>query len=371
MAWMNEKSADGAVNVETTVGAEIRNVVRRGHEVYFEYRAFICQSGNKYSYNTWALWVEGNRNVVKGAGSRSSQGYRYYTGWYGRTISLDPGSSYSNVSIGVAGNNHAASDPAGYVYIDIYELPTAQPPSLSNLSINTVSDKNVRLSFNINNDNNAPVTDSYIDLSYTNFGKVIAVISDRKGGFINLIPNRIYYVRGNAANAAGRTFTNVASFKTNFINPGDPQSPLIGVMGNEIVPNAVVHAKWFAAKDGSTPIAGYRIRLYKNNKEVLMVDTENNSTEYTFKSLDEYGFVPGDKVKMGIYSYSKDWHGYQFFNGDGVSSSEIFSNELEVISDKFIYASVNGKDFEKYKMYISYNGEDFKEIKKEKFNILN
>lgn len=369
MAWIGEVSGGSNVNVSTIVGAEIRNVSRNGTSVYFEYRAYIYQNTSTWSSNTWALWVEGNQNNVKGTGA-SSQWTKYYSNWYGRSISLGTGSNYAEVSVGVNGTSSNSSSPKGYVTLPVYDLPTASPPSLSGLSVSGISDKSAYLSFGINSENNATVTDGYIDLSLTNFGTVVKTISSRAGTLSGLDPNRTYYARGNAANAAGRSYTGVISFKTGFVNPGSPGKPSLTYDQTEVIPRAKITAKWTAASAGSTAVAGYRIRLFKNNVEVFSIDTENTNLSYTFNSLESYGFAVGDKVKVGIYSYSKDWEGTKFFNGGGADSSQIYSNDLTVVSDKYIYASVNGAAFNKYKMYVSVNGGSFTEIKKEKFKII-
>ena len=43
---------------------------------------------------------------------------------------------------------------------------------------------------------------------------------------------------------------------------------------------------------------------------------------------------------------------------------------VTIVSDKFIYVSEQGGDFIKHKMYISVNGGTFKELKKEKFKVI-
>ena len=53
---------------------------------------------------------------------------------------------------------------------------TISTPSLSGLSISSVSDTSAYISFNINSANNGNVSDSYIDLSLSNFGSVVKSI---------------------------------------------------------------------------------------------------------------------------------------------------------------------------------------------------
>ena len=65
MAYFNEVSAGGYVNVAAVVGGNVRNVARNGTSVYFEYQAYIYQSTEYWSSNTWALWIEGAQNIFR------------------------------------------------------------------------------------------------------------------------------------------------------------------------------------------------------------------------------------------------------------------------------------------------------------------
>lgn len=366
MAWISEAGA-AKINVAANVGAEIRNVSRNGRSVYFEYRAYLYQSSNTWSVNVWAVWTEGNRYVVKDR-SQSSKNVKYYGGWVGKSVDLAPGASSCNISVGTQGNNWDPWDP-GYVTLTVYDLPTCSKPSLSGLSISSVSDKSAYISFNINSANNGSVSDSYIDLSLSNFGSTVKSISSRAGTFTGLDPNRTYYARGNAANAAGRSYTGVSSFTTGFTDPGAPSNLKIAYNKNEPIPTAAYTFSWNAGKAGSKPIAGYRFRLYKNNTEILMKDTESTATSKTINGAD-YNFAVGDVIKFGLYSYSKDWAGNKHFNGDGFGSAQVVSGTITIVSDKYIYVSVNGGTFDKKKMYISVNGGSFIEVKKEKFKTI-
>lgn len=366
MAWISEAGA-AKINVAANVGAEIRNVSRNGRSVYFEYRAYLYQSSNTWSTNVWAVWTEGNRYVVKDK-SQSSKNVKYYGGWVGKSVDLDPGASSCNISVGTQGNNWDPWDP-GYVTLTVYDLPTCSKPSLSGLSISSVSDTSAYISFNINSANNGSVSDSYIDLSLSNFGSVVKSISSRAGTFTGLDPNRTYYARGNAANAAGRSYTGVNSFTTRFTDPGAPSNLKIAYNKNEPIPTAAYTFSWDAGSAGSKPIAGYRFRLYKNNTEILMEDTESTATSKTINGAD-YNFAVGDVIKFGLYSYSKDWAGNKHFNGGGAGSAQVVSGTITIVSDKYIYVSVNGGTFDKKKMYVSVNGGSFIEVKKEKFKTI-
>ena len=367
MAWISEAGA-AKINVPAIVGAEIRNVSRNGRSVRFEYRAYLYQSGDVWSTNAWAVWTEGNRYVVKGT-SQSSKYVKYYGGWVGKSVDLDPGASKCNISVGTQGNNYDPWDP-GYVTLTVYDLPTCSKPSLSALSISNVSDTSAYISFNINNTNNGSVTDSYIDIFRDSaLTDKAATINSASGTFTGLEPNRTYYARGSAANAAGRSYTDVSSFTTGFTDPGAPSNLKIAYNKNEPIPTAAYTFSWDAGSAGSKPIAGYRFRLYKNNTEILMEDTESTATSKTINGAD-YNFTVGDVIRFGLYSYSKDWDGNKHFNGDGVDSAQVVSGTITIVSDKYIYVSVNGGTFDKKKMYISVNGGAFVEVKKEKFKTI-
>ena len=100
-----------------------------------------------------------------------------------------------------------------------------------------------------------------------------------------------------------------------------------------------------------------------------MEDTESTATSKTINGAD-YNFAVGDVIRFGLYSYSKDWDGNKHFNGGGVDSAQVVSGTITIVSDKYIYVSVNGGTFDKKKMYISVNGGAFVEVKKEKFKTI-
>lgn len=374
MASFNEVSAGSYVNVSAIVGANVRNVSRNGTSVYFEYQAYIYQSTSTWSSNSWVLWIEGSKNTVFNSNrgtNHTSQNTKYYTEWKGKTISLGTGSSSTTVSIGVNGNYYNPSSPAGYVTLTLSDLPTVGKPSLSSISVSSIGDKSVYASFSVTNNNYQDPYSPHIDVATSNFSGVVSTINARAGTLSGLDPNRTYYVRGNDANDAGRTYTNVASFITTYNNPGAPGAPVLSYDQAEPIPKANLKATWTAASAGSTAISGYRLILYKNGTEIKVIDTESTDTFYTFGTFESLGFVPGDIAKVGIYSYAKDWAGNKHFNGDGASSAQVYSsNTITEVSDKYIYVSSNGSSFNKYKMYVSVDNGTFNEVKKEKFKVI-
>lgn len=326
--------------------------------------------GSVTYYSIYNLYISINGTVVYNPGT---------VGWSTKVFPAATGSTGGSVWIGNGAN--AQTIYVSFVGAVYYNRSTQNggdftmgqyiyKPSLSNISVGNVFDVSADVSFYVTNNNGQAPYSPYIDLSLSDFGSVIQSSASRSTKFTGLDPNRTYYVRGNDANDAGRSYTNVASFTTAYYNPGAPGKPVLSYDQTEPIPKAKLTASWLAASTGSTAVAGYRIRLYKNGTEVTMIDTESTGISYTFNSFESYGFVPGDVAQVGIYSYSKDWAGNKHFNGGGSGSAQVYSNTLTIISDKFIYASVNGGAFDKYKMYVSQDGGSFVEVKKEKFKVI-
>ena len=352
----------------------------------FEGRQLRLEVWQDGGYLKWTLYSEGgitNYYTISNL-SISIAGTNVYSpgtvSWSTKKFPAAKGSTSGSVWVG-----HSASYREFYVSFigavyynrstqnggNVGMSATISKPSLSGLSVSNVSDKSAYLSFNINSANNGTVSSSRIDLSLTNFGKVVKTINSKAGTISGLDPNRTYYARGSAVNEAGRSYTSVKSFKTTFINPGAPGKPSLSYDQPEPIPRAKLTASWSAASAGSTAVAGYRIRLYKNNTKVAEIDTESTRTSYTFpKALEKYGFQPGDIAKVGIYSYAKDWNNVLHFNGGGSGSSQVYSNNLTIVSDKYIWVSINGQPFNKHKMYVSINGGSFQEVRKEKFKVI-
>lgn len=344
-------------------------------------RLEVWQDGG---YLKWTLYSEGGIDKYYSIYnlSISIAGTNVYSpgtvGWSSKVFPAAKGSTGGSVWVG-----HSASYREFYVSFigavfwdrttqnggNVGMGATISKPSLSGLSISSVSDSSAYISFNINSSNNGNVSDSYLDLSLTNFGAVVKSIASGAGTFTGLEPNRTYYARGNAANEAGRAYTGVSSFTTGFTDPGAPSNLKIAYNKNEPIPTAAYTFSWDAGSAGSKPISGYRFRLYKNNTEIFMEDTESTNTSKTINGAD-YNFAVGDVIKFGLYSYSKDWAGNKHFNGGGAGSAQVVSGTITIVSDKYIYVSVNGGTFDKKKMYISVNGGAFKEVKKEKFKTI-
>lgn len=346
----------------TTTSVKCRTVIEKTSATWYDDR-FACNGGvfnnftckdNGTGSGSWPYYREFYLNKGATAGSFST----------GHFYCACTGNSYN------WGNYGSSRTDCGTATINAPSPAIVVKPSVSGITINSIGDKSAKASFSVTSNGNGTISTNRLQISETNFGTVLQTINSTSGTFTGLTPNKTYYVRGYSTNQAGTTYTAVKSFTTSFIDPGAPGKPALTYDFPEPIPRAKLTAKWAKANNGSTAVAGYRIRLFKNNKEVFSIDTENTNLSYTFNSFESYGFEPKDIAKVGIYAYSKDWAGNKHFNGGGASTAQVFSDNLEIVSDKYIWISQNGSEFIKHKMYVSQNGSQFKEIRKEHFEII-
>lgn len=341
------------------------------------YAALVFRTGN-YNMGSWgAIGNTYIHNVTVGGGLPYTPMYSATT-LIGRSF-ITSGTYPANGAapsvsfgwrFGVNSSWGGYQTPSGIVTVWGSAIGAINAPSVNKPSISSITDTSAKASFSVANNNGQSARNHAIDLSATNFGSTLKTISGTSGTFSGLTPNKTYYARARAANDGGTGYSAVASFTTIFNDPGLPANIVLSYDQSEPIPSANLQATWLAASAGSTPVAGYRLRLYKNNTQIKMIDTENTNISYTFGTFEELGFVPGDVAKVGIYAYCKDWAGNKHYSGGGTSSSQVYSNSVTEVSDKYVYVSMNGGAFEKYKMYVSIDGGSFKEHKKEKFKII-
>lgn len=345
----------------TTTSVKCRTVIEKTSSIWYDDR-FACNGG---VFSNWTAKYDGTGsgswpytrefNLYKGTTATSFSTGEFYCACTGDSYNWgNYGSSKTYCG------NAVISAPSGA----IVKVPTFNTPSVSN-----ISDKSASISFSTANANGQNPWDPNVDVSESNFGSVVKSFAAWSGSVSGLEPNKTYYARGNAKNDAGRGYSAVKSFTTTFVDPGAPSGLGISYNTNEPIPTCKFTLSWKAASAGSKAVSGYRIRIYKNSSEQVCVDTDSTGTSYEFNAS-TYNFQPGDVLQFGIYSYSKDWAGNKHFNGGGTGSAQVWSGSVTVVSDKFIFASVNGGAFNKHKMYISVNGGSFIEVKKEKFKKL-
>lgn len=170
-----------------------------------------------------------------------------------------------------------------------------------------------------------------------------------------------------------------------YVAPGNPGKPNITISTSQPTLDERWAYSWTAAAaaNSSSPIKGYRIRVYKNgstitglaydstNKVISIgsntnpwVDTEETSTRVSFDPV-ELGFKVGDKVKISLFAYSRNANGsvswtigetsYTLYSGNG--STQIYSDELTVANSSAsgIYTNVNGT-WKEGKVFVNVKG---------------
>ena len=235
-------------------------------------------------------------------------------------------------------------------------------PSISGVSISNITPTSANASFSVTDNGGPNIVDYYIgcftDAACT--AKVGTIGSS--GTFTGLTPHKTYYVRANASNGTYRGYSAVGSFTTTFNNPGQPGTITLSYDTPELVKRTKVTVKWTASSAGSTAVSGYRFQVYKNGSQVSSVDTDSTAVSKTI-TLSDYSFKVGDKLLIRIYAYSKCSAGDKHF------SSLRDSSTVTVISDRYVWVSINGAAYVRRKLYISSNGGAYVWIKREKFKV--
>lgn len=374
-------------NVATSVGIEVVSAERSGTKVTIKWRAWIKNTSTYWSNNSMCLWLNGTKyfahNNSSGGTNHWNEGAVSYapssTGTVTTEVTLGTTVSETTLQVGV---NGALYNPGsvtasyngitgGYETFTVKGLPTINPPTLSSLSTSDLGETSVKASFSVTNDGGEAVSDSYIDI-FTDSGLTnkVGTISSASGTFTGLDAGRSYWIRGNAANSAGRVYTNTVSITTSWTNPGAPSGlSITSQYGADNLYYGNYTLKWNAGSAGSTAVAGYRLRIYKNGTEVAMIDTESTATSYTFNAT-TYNFAIGDTLSFGLYTYSKNYSGEKKFNGGGSSSAQVKSGTVTMSADKFISVSQNGGQFKKCRVWVSINGGSFQEVRRTKFKVL-
>lgn len=120
--------------------------------------------------------------------------------------------------------------------------------------------------------------------------------------------------------------------------PGDPGKPIISYTKTRLTIKEPWTISWDAAQAGNSnsPIAGYRIRLYKNglpiyikNSSGTIISTggtgEQDDKYYDTNSTDcslvinpiDHGLLPGDNIQIVIYAYAVRGDKERIYSGNG------------------------------------------------------
>jgi hypothetical protein len=179
-----------------------------------------------------------------------------------------------------------------------------------------------------------------------------------------------------------------------YVAPSKPGIPVIKYTKNRLTVKENWTYTWKAADkvNDYSPIKGYRIRLYKNGvsipiynsdgKEIskddstmgngrYYYDTENDSCTFSIDPV-LHGFLPGDKVKLGIYAYSRNGKGetewvvtptypesaasirHSLWSGAGKATAEVLSAETLVQNAGVVQIKV-GSEWKEGQVWVKAN----------------
>lgn len=249
----------------------------------------------------------------------------------------------------------------GYSAVKSFTTNPANP-TVSAITVGTLTPTTAPLSFSVTDNGGKAITSSKIEVSESNFGTVIKTITSTSGTVSDLTPHKTYYARGYTTNGITSKYTAVKSFTTTFTNPGQPGAITLTYDTPELVKRTKVTIKWTASSAGSTAVAGYRFQVFKNGTQVASTDTESTAVTKTI-TLSDYSFTVNDKLMIRVYAYSK------CAAGDKHLSSARDSSTVTIISDRYVWVSVNGAAYVRRKLYISNNGAAYVWVKREKIKV--
>lgn len=157
-------------------------------------------------------------------------------------------------------------------------------------------------------------------------------------------------------------YTYSGNTTTVFVAPSVPRSLSLGYNEEEPIPTATFNASWVSPSSGGTNgVSGYTIVWRKNGSNYTSDVDIGNVTRRSYTLTENYAV--GDTISFAVRAYT-------IGQGNKYYSSYSYSGTITIVSDKFIFVSINNGAFIKYKMYVSQNGGTFKEVKKNKFNII-
>ena len=246
-----------------------------------------------------------------------------------------------NVTIGVGWNDWAGTRKGNLTFampIDEYHGPVGKGTVTITDNYNNTFSITGTKGTGVNNPSSGPV----LSWGYsTSYGSSVSnpnslTIADKSSA------TRRVYAKGvtSAEYGSSTTATTYADIRQ-YVAPGNPGEPLIGavVTGNQRLTNDIVW-DWYWSKatpaNGSSPVVGYRIRLYKNGSPIkgLYVTKDSGGNHYlnvgsdTNKFVDyegfddissesylylkisnpkatNFNFKPGDTVKLGLFAYTR------------------------------------------------------------------
>jgi hypothetical protein len=232
------------------------------------------------------------------------------------------------------------------------------------------------------NGTNNPATGPTISWGYTSsYGNSGAVSEKALTITDNSKASRKVYAKcvTGATYGSNTTVTAEASIKQ-YVKPSAPGKPVLSYTGSNTGSRLTVKSpwtfKWTAATkaNDSSPIKGYRIRLYKNGTELTnlgdggsnklikstsntnkYLDRDSTSTTVIINDPASFGFKAGDTVQLSIFSYTKMGK-----NNDGTrifhnAATAVYSEE-HTIQNAGIVSVMVDKSWKEGQVYVNVNG---------------
>lgn len=163
----------------------------------------------------------------------------------------------------------------------------------------------------------------------------------------------------------------------NYVAPAKPGVPKLtdaSFKNNRLTIKQNWTYSWSAATtiNNSSPVNGYRIRLYKNGTLITgltngsnnaigkgtsnnaYLDRENTSCTVVINPT-AFGFKAGDTVKLGIYAYTRNGNNVQLFSGGGTTEAQVNSVVSTVQNAGVVNVKVNNA-WKEGQVYVKVNG---------------
>lgn len=287
---------------------------------------------------------------------------------YGRNINCGAGNKGIEVVVNTSG---ISNYPCTFSGASISVPSPINRPTLSDMYINNITDRGAHVWFDITNNGGEAVSSNWTDLftgTPVTDGNKIKWNNVRDVTYTDLQGNRTYWVRGNATNSAGSTFTNEGSFTTFYNDVGFPGTPVLTHTFNEPIPRAALTAAWTPASAGTDAVAGYKVTLWRNGAVHSSVEVNANTYTYTWPSFETLGFEVGDIVKVSIQPFSKDWNNVKHYKGEFNAPEYLPNDYPEYVKYRVYTPSSWGNYMTNGETAGSTSGQDFRAVQMELVN---
>lgn len=277
-----------------------------------------------------------------------------------RTYNYPPYNQYGDTWKVLTGNLSVITPSAPNAPANIYIPSSAAPDDTVTISWSTASGgTNGVTGYYLAYSNTGGSSWSYVYVSETSYALNLDDAGFKQGSRLKCAILAYSTVNGTMYTSS---WTYSSTITTSFVAPSVPRSLVLTCLSDEPIPTAQFRGSWTApSSGGSNGVSGYQIQWLKNGVNYgSAITTDSTNRTITLNGTD---YTPNDRIsfKVRAYTIGQETNYY---------SSYATSQYIIIVSDKFIYVSIDGGSFEKYKMYYSSNGGNFIEIKKEKFKTI-